>query len=139
MEEVLGTLTPVPTVKHCVVWYGPVFDDIYDCPVDSRDPEAYELDEGADCFSIYDRLELEWKHEGAVVKLRSEQVNFSPLYVPGGEVVPDDERAMLFAPDGRLSSFMTPGKVEVVRTRYRSAVTFWRPIEVVILPAVQPT
>lgn len=138
MEDVTSTPVALPTVKHYVVWYGPVFDDIYDCPVDSRDPEAYELDEGADCFRIYDRLELEWEHEGEVIKLRSEQVNFSPLYVPGGEVVPEDEREMLFASGGPLERFTSPDKVAVVRTRYRSLATFWRPIEVVILPAIQP-
>lgn len=137
MEETVGTPEAVPAVKHYVVWYGPVFDDIYDCPVDSRDPEAYELDEGADCFRIYDRLELEWEHEGEVIKLRSEQVNFSPLYVPGGRVVTGTERARLFASGGSLSSFLSPEKVEAVTTRYRAAVPFWRPIEVVILPAIE--
>lgn len=137
MEDVTPSPVAVPVVKHYVIWYGPVFDAIYDCPVDSRDPEAYELDEGADCFRIYDRLELEWEHEGETVTLRSEQVNFSPLYVPGGRVVTGAERAPLFASGGSLSYFLSPEKVEVVKTRYRPAVPFWRPLEVAILPPIE--
>jgi len=135
MEDVSLSVA-VPVLKHYVVWYGPVWDDIFDCPVESRDPEAYELGEEADCFRIYDRLELEWEHEGEVIKLRSTEFNYSPLYVPGGEVVTGGQRKALFAPGGCLSHYGTPDRIEVVRTRYRSAVPFSRPCEVHILPAI---
>lgn len=28
----------VPVRKHYAVWYGPICDDIFDCPLDERDP-----------------------------------------------------------------------------------------------------
>ena len=113
--------TAVPVLKHYVVWYGAHWNDIYDNPVESRDPAKYIMHEHADHFRIYDRLELEWEHEGDIIKLRSDQFNFSPFYVPGGQLLTDEERTEAFATDLRPYAIQQ-NDYTVFRTRHRDAV-----------------
>ncbi len=95
-KDIQQSLPVAPSLRHYAVWYGPTWDDIYDCPVENRDENAYTLDEAADYFRFYDRLELEWIVERKVIKLRSEPFNYSPYYVPKGRLLNDMERQSAF-------------------------------------------
>ena len=129
-----ATLTAVPVRKHYAVWYGPVASDIYDCPVEDRDPTHYEMDDAADFFRFYDRMELDWEVDGKVIKLRSEPFNHSAFYVPEGRLLEGKEREDAFLGPLRWASHQQE-KYYVVKTRWRPAVEIYKSQgEVVVLP-----
>lgn len=121
-----------PVLKHYAVWYGPRFDDIYDCPVESRDPHQYTMPLEADYFRFYDRLEQETELDGRIVKLRSEPFNHSAYYVPGGCLLTDEEKDTAFATSLRPYA-SDRGSYVVFHTRYRQAVLLYE-AEVEFLP-----
>jgi hypothetical protein len=127
------TQTAVPVRKHYAVWYGPTWDDIYDCPVDSREPGEYTMDPAADHFRFYDRLELEWEIDGETILLRSEPFNHSPYYVPGGSLLTDEERDEAFAGPFKPYAGQRDSYV-LFRTRHRALAGQYK-AEVEFLPA----
>ncbi len=127
------TRTAVPVLRHYAVWYGPTWDDIFDCPVENRDPGEYAMEEAADHFRFYDRLELEWEVDGVVILLRSEPFNHSPFYVPGGRLSTDEERDVAFATSLKPYASQRDDYV-VFCTRYRRDILRYK-AEVVFLPA----
>ncbi len=129
------TKTAVPVLKHFAVWYGPQWDNIFDCRIESRDPAFYEMDPWADYFRFYDRLELDWELNGEIIKLRSEQFNFSPFYIPGGQELTEEERDAAFGEQGTWRAWASQRDQHMlVRTRHRASVLL--PYgEVELLPA----
>lgn len=134
MQDTPNTTVIAPEVKHYVVWYGPIESDIFDCPVADRDPAHYTLDEAADYFRFYDRLEMDWEVDGVTHRLRSEQFNFSAFYVPEGKLLEGAEREAAFR--GSLSWASHQEEIyHAVKTRYRNATVIPRGIgEVVTIP-----
>lgn len=94
--EATDIRTETPVRRHYAVWHGPRWNFIDECRIAERDPAKYIMDPSADYFRFYDRFELDWEVDGQITKLRSDQFNFSPFYLPGGQFLTDEERAAAF-------------------------------------------
>lgn len=94
------------------------------------------MEQAADYFRFYDRLELDWETGGEVINLRSKPFNHSPYYVPGGRLLTEEERDAAF--DGEWRS-IAGQRVDYVmlQTRYRRIVPLFR-AEFVLLPPQDP-
>ena len=94
------TQVVVPVLKHIVVWFGRYARSVHPIEIETVDPAQYQMDPQADHFQFHDVAELDWEHEGRVIKLSSEHHNFSPFYVPGGVFLTAAEREASFGANG---------------------------------------